>query len=178
MSDDRSEHRPTTDSLVRVAELSRLMLQQEADLERANAAVAAAKEALLRTRREDLPELMREVGLSSVRLESGETVTVTDDVSAAIPAAMRERAFQWLEEHGFGGLIKTELTIQYGRDERETALADAERIAELTGRAPSVGQTVHTQTLRAFIREQMEKGNTVPFDLFGVHPYSEAKIKR
>lgn len=177
MNDDNRDA-ANPDSLARVAELSRLMLQQEADLERANMAAAAAKEALLRTKREDLPELMREVGLSSVRLASGETVTVNEDVSASIPAVMRERAFAWLEEHGFGGLIKTELTIQYGREESDIAHADAERIAELTGRAPSVSQTVHTQTLRAFIREQMEAGRTVPFDLFGVHPYSEAKIKR
>lgn len=172
-----SDH-ASPDGLARIAELSRLMLEQERALERANAAAAAAKEALTRTRREDLPELMREFGLSSIRLSSGETVTVNEDVSAAIPVAMRERAFKWLEEHGFGGLIKTELTLNYARDERERALADAATIAELTGRVPAMNETVHVQTLRAFIREQMEAGRTVPFDLFGVHPYSEAKIKR
>jgi hypothetical protein len=37
---------------------------------------------------------------------------------------------------------------------------------------------VHAQTLKAFVREMMESGATIPLDLFGVHMGRKAVIKR
>lgn len=168
----------SSDALRRITQLARLLMEQEAAVEALTDQLASAKAALNRTRREDLPELMRELGLESLKLATGETVTIRDDVSASIPPEARGRAFEWLDQHGFGGIIKTELSLAYGRGERDQALEDARRIRALTNHEAALTENVHPQTLRAFVREQMEAGQVVPFDLFGVHPYSEAKIKR
>ena len=39
-------------------------------------------------------------------------------------------------------------------------------------------ESVHPQSLNAFIREQTEKGKALPHDLLGVHIGQIAKIKR
>jgi len=41
-----------------------------------------------------------------------------------------------------------------------------------------VMENVHAATLKKFIKEELEKGSTVPFDLFSVHPYSKVKIRQ
>lgn len=178
MTDAAQAPATSSDALNRITQLAQFMLAQEAEVARLTQTLAAAKAALDRARREDLPELMRELGLESITLASGEVVTVRNDVAAAIPPARREEAFRWLERRGFGGLIRTEVSLVYGREEREQALKDAEQIRALTHHDALITESVHPQMLRAFVREQMEAGQVVPFDLFGVHPFSEAKIKR
>lgn len=170
-----TEHQ--SDALERITQLARLAVEQAAEVERLTEQLTAAKTALTRTRQEDLPELMRELGVTSIKLATGQTVTLNEVVHASIPVPLRWQAFDWLTQHGFGGLIKTELTLEYGRDEREQAIADAAQIREMTRHSPIVAETVHPQTLRAFVREQLEAGKPVPFDLFGVTTFSEAKIK-
>lgn len=165
-----------SDALKQLTAMANLMRKQIADVELATEQLQAAKAALLRTRREDIPELMRELGLEKITLGTGETISVKDDVSASIPEARKREAFAWLDEHGLGGVIKTSLVVNYSRGEHEAAVDDAELIGEELNRAVTVSEDVHPQTLRALIREQMAAGNVVPFDLFGIHPYSEAKI--
>ena len=41
-----------------------------------------------------------------------------------------------------------------------------------------VVENVNAATLKKFIKEEMEKGKAVPFDLFSIHPYSKVKIKK
>lgn len=167
-----------SDALARIEQLSRLMITQEAEVAKLTESIEKAKAELSRTKREDLPELMRELGLAQIKLSTGETITIRDDVAARIPEEKRAAAFDWLTEHGFDGIIKTSITVNYGRGETKQAVADAEEIQRLTKHLASLEENVHPQTLRAFIRERMEAGEVVPFDLFGVHPYSEAKITR
>lgn len=166
-----------SDSLKRISALAALMRDQIAAVEAAEAHLAACKAALLRTRREDLPELMREVGLSSVRLESGETISVRDDVSASIPLDRRAEAFRWLIDRGYGGILKTQLSIAYPAREHDRASEDAMMLQAQLGRAVALDENVHPQTLRAFVKERLEAGETVPFDLFGIHVYSDTKIE-
>jgi hypothetical protein len=40
-----------------------------------------------------------------------------------------------------------------------------------------MAETVHPSTLKAFVKEQLAVGTAVPFDLFGIYPYSRAIIK-
>jgi hypothetical protein len=164
-----------TKDIDRVTALAGLLIATAARIESIEAELAAAREAYLRVEREDLPELMREVGLSHLTLTNGVEVVVSEEVTAAITEERRAAAHAWLREHNFGGLIKTLVTIPFGRGEEEEARRLAARIAE--EHECSLNETVHPQTLKAFVREQVEDGKPLPFDLFGVHPFSRAKIK-
>jgi hypothetical protein len=45
------------------------------------------------------------------------------------------------------------------------------------GLDPAVKESVHPQTLNAFVKEQLTSGKDLPADLFGVYVGSRAKLK-
>jgi hypothetical protein len=157
-------------SLERAVQLAELLVQLRenvADLERQ---LNVAKADMRRVEQEDLPELMAELGLETFRLKSGEVIEVKQEIDCAITEERRKSAHAWLTSHGFGGLIKAEVSVKFGRDEHEAALACANSTGgELTER-------VHPATLKSFVKEQLAAGKPIPFDLFGVHPYNKVKI--
>lgn len=166
------------EGLPRVGRLARLLVEQQAAVAEAEEKLAAAKAALLLTERVDLPELMKELGLQEVKLEDGSKVTVTPDVICAIAEAKRADAFAWLEERGYGGLIKTEVSVSFGRDELEKAEEVASVLSEVAERPSAIERTVHPQTLKAFVKERMAAAelDARAMELFGVQPFDRAKL--
>jgi len=141
------------------------------------------KRELARLEQEDVPELMREIGLESITVTGGRVIELVDEISCGITAENRPAAMAWLDDNGFGGLIKTKLEVLFNREDRALALRLAERMAKEAEREEviidrEVVENVHAATLKKFIKEELEKGSTVPFDLFSVHPYSKARIKQ
>ena len=51
-------------------------------------------------------------------------------------------------------------------------------LAQKNGYLPDQKKEVHPQTLKAFVKEQLQKGQAVPMDLFGVFTGHRATIKR
>lgn len=163
--------------LKRIVQLANLLIEQRTAVDAAKLALEEATAAMRRTELEDLPELMREIGIFSVTLEDGSTVELSDEVDCGISEERRADAHHWLSENGFGGLIKTEVVVAFGRDEHDQAEEFSAKIVEQTGHTPEVVERVHPATLKSFVKEQLEKGAAIPFDLFGIRPYSKAKIK-
>ena len=162
--------------LKRVADLAALLTQVQNEVATTQETLNELKATERRISEEDLPQLMAEVGLSEIALTTGEKVTITEQVNASITEAHNEAAIKWLTEHGFGGIVKTRLIVDFDHTERDDALAtlhkqEKKHITELK-------ETVHSATLKSFVREQLEAGNKLPMDLFSVHPYSKAKITR
>jgi hypothetical protein len=177
---ENEELAPATEekSLKRVVSMATLMVQQAEAVKRLEATLKDAKAELLRMEREDLPELMREIGLSSVKLADGSTVEVVEDVECAISEERRPAAHAWLTEHGFGGLIKTQVITAFDRGELETAVEYAARASAAFPDHPAlVKDTVHPATLKSFVKEQIAAGAALPYELFGVHPFSRAKYR-
>jgi hypothetical protein len=165
-----------SDALVRITDLATLLQKSISAVAALTAELAAEKETQRRLEEEDLPELMRELTLTEIKLENGSSVKVVDDLTCGISEERRYAAHRWLSENGFGGLIKTEVVVAFDRDEHDAAMAAADTITEATGRTAAVNEKVHPQTLKAFLKEQLALGASVPFDLFGVRPYAKAKL--
>lgn len=125
---------------------------------------------------EDIPQLMKELDMKSFTLSDGTKIEVRDDLSCNISQENRDGAHQWLRDNNFGGIIKTIVSQQYGAGEIEEAMKNAEAISKLTGREASILENVHTGTLKAFLKEQRAKGTQIPEKLFGLYPFSRAKI--
>lgn len=164
-----------TISLDSMAALARALVDADVSVEQAEANLKEAKERARILREETIPSAMQELGLEEIKLDTGQKLSVKQDVYAAIPAAQKEQAFTWLEQNGFGGLIKVEVTADYRKGEADAAM---QLFAELQERGLQVefGQSVHAQTLKAFLREQLANGTNVPLDLFGARPVWTAKI--
>jgi len=169
----------SSDALQRIAELAKLMVEQQAAVAAAETALALAKAALFRTETEDLPDLMEELQLSELKLTDGSKVSVKRDYHCGLSEDRRPAGLAWLEEHGFSGLIKTDLVLSFGREEAELAAELAEKVAELAGREVALSSNVHPATLKSFVKEQMETETPLPPEaqaLFAVHPFNRAKL--
>lgn len=163
-------------TLDRVSELVSLMRQQQEVVERLNAELEVAKAALRRTETEDLPDLMSEVGLSELTTKEGVQVEIAADVLVGITEQNMTKAVDWLAARGYDGIVKTEVSVQFGRGERDQAELVAAELQD-QGVPASVANKIHPQTLKAFVRERMAAGEVVPFDIFGIHPFNRAKLK-
>lgn len=159
----------------RVTDLVRVMVQAQARVTELEEALSKAKEDYRRVECVDLPELMRELGLTELKLEDGTAVSVRHEVNCAITEAHSNAAHAWLRANGFGGLIKTEVVATFGRGEEDAANAAIEALA-LGGVEPAVVERVHPQTLKSFVREQLEAGANLPVDLFSLRPFDRAKV--
>lgn len=138
----------------------------------------------LRSYRENLvPEVMAEIGSDLMRTEGGITVEIKEELRAAFPkdSAKQAQAFAWLKETGNDGLIKREITVQYGRDSVQWAEELTQKLEEWgVGEHATVAQewNIHHQTLLAFLRGELKDGHNVPMELFGAFTARYARIKR
>lgn len=117
-----------------------------------------------------LPDLMDEIGIASIALPAdGNLPPVTAqlkpyyaaNIQAKWPEQQRKAAFDWLDQHGHGDLIKTEVTVLFPREERAEA---SELLEELRGEGlePVIKENVSHQTLTAWLKEQVERSGILP----------------
>ena len=162
-------------SLDDMASLARALVDADSAVEDADQALKDAKERARVLREETIPSAMQELGLEELKLATGQKLSIKQEVYASIPASNKQAAFQWLNDNGFGGLIKIDVDASFGKGEQDAALA---LYQELTSRGltASFDQGVHAQTLKAFLKEQLSQGTNIPLDLFGARPVWTAKL--
>lgn len=138
------------------------------------------KSDLQRVEEHDLPEAMDAVGMEEFKLTDGTKIKISTFYNASISPDRKDEAFEWLDERGHGGLIKTEVSLEFGRGELDVAREFMVWLkSEKPDLSPEFAQSVHWQTLRAFVREQIESPTedaTLPLDLFGVFIGRKAKL--
>lgn len=120
----------------------------------------------------DLPNAMLDVNLNKVELSSGTKITVSDFVYTSIPANKKEDAYLWLEDHGYGEMIKEKIILD-SKDQRE----DIVQTLEGLGVGFEEKRDIHYQTLNKLGRELVDSGSEPPPDLFKLHKGKVAKIK-
>jgi hypothetical protein len=124
-----------------------------------------------------LPAALQEYGVTELKMDDGSEISVAPYYSASIAKDRADEAFQWLTEAGHGSLIKNHVTAAFGRGEDNSA---KDLLAELEQRGMQT-QTktwVEPMTLKSFVKEQVEKGENLPYDLLGVFVGQRAKIRR
>ena len=126
---------------------------------------------------EVIPTMMTEMNISTLKLADGSAVEVKPVYGASIPVAKKEEAYTWLRENGLGDLIKNEITVAFGRNEDNKAMAYA-TLAQGQGYEPIQKLKVEPMTLKAMVRERLESGQEMPSDLFNVFAGNRTKITR
>ncbi len=126
---------------------------------------------------EVIPTMMTEMNISTLKLADGTAVEVKPIYGASISAERKEEAFNWLRINGLGDLIKNEVTVSFGRNEDNKAIAYANLAAE-RGYQPAQRLKVEPMTLKALVRERIEAGKDMPSDLFNVFAGNRTKIIR
>lgn len=146
--------------------------------------VAELEDELKRTKRsldelsgETLPATLQEFGLSELTMADGSKVSVQTVVSANISKERQEAAHEWLRDHGHGDLIKNTVSVTFGRGEDEKA-KDLLRMLDAQGHDPDQKEAVHPSTLKAFVKEQLERGEAIPSETFGIFIGQKTVIKK
>ena len=126
---------------------------------------------------EIIPTMMSEMGFSELTLKDNTKLKVTTSYKAHISEANKEMAFNWLRNNGLGDIIKNEISVSFGRNEDNKA-ADYATLAKERGFQPTQKMKVEPMTLKALVRERIEKGKEMPTEIFGVFTENKTTIKR
>ena len=126
---------------------------------------------------EIIPTMMSEMGFSELTLKDNTKLKVTTSYKAHISEANKEMAFNWLRNNGLGDIIKNEISVSFGRNEDNKA-ADYATLAKERGFQPTQKMKVDPMTLKALVRERIEKGKEMPTEIFGVFTENKTTIKR
>ena len=143
-----------------VSKLAEYQLILENKIKQAEEDLATLKEQFKQVSQTDLPEALAETGLSEIKLTDGSKISVQQFYNASIPKDNLDEAF----------------TCSFGRGEDGDAKVLKEELSRIgVSYTEKVG--VHPQTLKAFVREQVESGQNLPLDLLGVYIGQKTVIK-
>lgn len=163
--------------LTTVAGVARAIRDKEQEVSALEQKLKDEKKALLKLTDEELPTMLAEIGLSSMKLDDGSEVTVKQTYGASILVDNRPAAYEWLREQGYDDIIKNTVACQFGRGEDDKASA-FKAFAEKEGYLAEQKEEIHPQTLRAFVKERVENGDDFPMELFGAYVGQRAVVKR
>lgn len=167
-----------SDTLKELAKLCQRYVNMANDIVAAEDELKDQKDAFNRLRMETIPDMFFELEISELKLRSGEKIIITSDIQCGITNERKTKAHTWLMKNGFGGLIKMNVKIAFGKDEIKAANNLVAYLSRDYRDSVSLEKSVHPATLKSFIKEQMAEGNEVPHDLFGVFPFNVAKLER
>ena len=145
--------------------------QMEEDLKALKASYRALTEGVV-------VDLLDELGMSKLTFK-GWDVSVSDFCRGSLPKDPQKRAeaIKWLDLQGAGGLVRTQVSVKFGKDEREEATLIVSRL-KAAGLEPAVEEGVHSSTLAAFGRERMRNGEPLDPELLGLAVGRVAKFKK
>lgn len=175
---DKEEQAPE-DKLEKIKHFGEKQRKLTKQLAEAENAVTLLKEQIRRITEQDLPEAMDEVNMTKFVLDDGTKIEVKPFYAASIPEERKDEAFDWLKMNDFDGMIKADVLVKFGKDEFEIAQSFLTFIRGFNEKAiqPEYKEHVHWQTLRAFVKEQIEGGKPLPLGMFGVFVGRKAELK-
>jgi|TARA_E500000318_G_scaffold93338_1_gene92378 hypothetical protein len=164
-----------TDEVTEISQACNKLSSQNKKIEDLEALLKKEQEESRRLSEEVIPTLMQQAGVSSIKLEDGSAVTVSPYYYAKIPEDKKNDAFAWLRSNNHGDLIKNNVSVSFGKGEDSDA-AKLKATLEKQGLVVDQKQDIHWQTLRGFVREQMEKNQNIPSEMFGLYVANRTKI--
>lgn len=167
----------TDDEYAMVSSLAAKQVQLEKELATLEDQLDAKKAELNRVRDNDLPNALLEIGIQEITLKSGHKISIKREAYASITEERKDECFRWLRQNGHGAIIKNIISTEFGKGEDDRAIEAAQLLAE-AGFRPTQKESVHAQTLKAFIRELDEKGVEFPYETFGAFIVNRSKVTK
>lgn len=124
-----------------------------------------------------LVDEMGNAGMEEFTTTDGSKIAIKDFMSGSLPKSPVEnkRALDWLDKNGGGDLAKC--TFIFALDKGDDK---ARKILTMTARKHNIACDesikVHPQSLYAFVRERLERGEKTPIETLGLYLGKVAKI--
>jgi len=166
---------PGNELLKAVADLAARQVELENWLEAQELRMEEGKRRWRAIAEKELPEKIKEAGLSSYTMADGRKVSVKTEVYCSIPKDNTGPAYTWLRENKLDGIIKNTVVVEFSRGEDAKAAETAKKLADM-GLRPVQNETIHPMTLKATLKEVMEKGMNVPLAAFGAFIVDRSKV--
>ncbi len=164
------------DALQSVGHLAHRAKELEKELEDLEASIKERKDQYRKLTEESIPEALATLGMKSFRMKDGSSIEIKPFYGASIPEGRRAEAYEWLRSRGFDDIIKNVVSVRFGRGEDELC-ARLVRLLREEGYPLDQSEKVEPMTLKAWVREQIERGNEFPQELFGAYIGQKAVIK-
>lgn len=167
---------PSSEKLSALSSLVSHMHDAETEVAAAEQALKDKRDVLRGIAETQIPELMASVGMAEFTTASGFKVKIKRTYTASPLVDHREQCWDWLEEHGHGGLVKRSVEVGFGMGQGDDA---AQLVKDLEGKFNNVrsGRKVESASLRAWVKKRIEAGEPVPMDLFNARVFDKAVIK-
>jgi hypothetical protein len=177
---------PTQDKLEALRNAVRRQRDLQLEIRELQQLLSDKNKALSDMEMRELPDLFYAAGVDSVGITAEGNLPAYDatmrpfyhaNIKADWPDEQKSDAFKWLDKEGHGDLIKTMIKVELGRGERKQAIKLEKALQEM-GIDYSSELGVPWNTLTAFVKEQIEKHQTVPpLDLLGASVGTVVKLK-
>jgi len=164
------------DDIQGVAALAKRAKSLSKEIDDLEKTLSERKENYRKLTEDSLPEALASLGMTSFRMEDGSSIDIKPFYGASIKAERQAEAFAWLREHGYDDLIKNTVSVRFGKGEDELCTRLIDNLKG-TGYIPEQNQKVEPMTLKAWVKEQVEKGKEFPTELFGAFIGKKAVIK-
>ena len=123
-----------------------------------------------------IPKIMSDMNLESLTLKDGSSLKIKKVYSTTMKADKKVECIKWLRDNGLGDIVKNNITVTFGQNEDNKAMAYA-NLAREKGFEPTQEEKVHPSTLKVTMEDWKNKGKKVPEDLFWVFDGNQTKIK-
>lgn len=164
------------EDLSSVAALAKRAKMLEKEIEEIEFVLKERSEQLRKMQEETLPNMLTELGMKEFTMSDGSKITVKPFYSASIKEENRAQAYEWLRDNGYDDIIKNTVSVRFGRGEDQLCETLLNLLREQSYPVEQA-QKIEPQTLKAWVREQTERGTAFPTDLFGVFIGQKATIK-
>ncbi len=164
------------EDLSSVGALAKRAKELEKEIEEIDTILTERKSQYRKLLEETIPAMLQELGLTKFSMTDGSEIVVKPFYSASIPEEKRAQAYEWLREHGYDDIIKNTVSVRFGRNEDKLCETLLNQLREQNYPVEQA-QKIEPQTLKAWVREQVERGNEFPTELFGVYVGQKASIK-
>jgi hypothetical protein len=165
------------EDLGNISDLGRQLAELEEKIRLEEEHLKSLKDDYRKINEDLLPNKLRELGVSEFKLADGTSMSIQQYYSARITPDNRDVCFHWLENNGLGDIIKNTVSANFGRGEDDAA---SELMTKLEDEGHSLVQKkwVEPMTLKAVVKEQVEKGTDLPLEAFNVYVGQKIKVKK
>ena len=178
MSDFENDDIGITDSQIKtISGLVKRQVDLEKEVKDAEDALKKLKARLRKVAEVDLPDALVEAGTTLFRTEDGYMVDLKEDMKASIPAKNKNKAIAWLIANDLESLVKENVVVPFDKGEGDKVKAVVDLLQGAGVVDFSVAASVHTNQVKASLKELIENGTAVPEDLFGIYWFKQAVIK-
>ena len=148
-----SGSQPTMEELGEISKAVKEAWMLEERIEKGTTLLTKLGEQLNVIKQKVIPDLMAKFNMSELTTTDGVKVKIVPYYSGKI---ISPSAYEWLQENGHGGAVKTEVFLPLGKDRMEDGQKAVDVLTKYGFMGACINTEVHHATLKALVKEIME----------------------